>query len=125
MVKFGIVGCSNTLISLMVYYAGLYCGIHYIISYVIGFLASVCNAFYWNNKYIFRNKQEKSTINAFVKVVASYGLSFLFSIGLMGVMVERLKISSIYAPIMKMVITIPLNFILNKFWAFKDREVKI
>ena len=33
---------------------------------------------------------------------------------------EVLKISSYIAPLAKMILTMPLNFILNKVWAFKD-----
>ena len=60
-------------------------------------------------------------MRAFAKVLASYGFTFLLSIVLMSLLVEILNISSYIAPILKMVITIPLNFILNKVWAFKDK----
>lgn len=122
-IKFGIVGCSNTLINLAVYYTCIHLGFHYLIAYTIGFLVSVCNAFYWNNKYIFKNKQESSLPKAFLKVVISYGLSFLLSILLMGIMVELLSISSLLAPLLKLAITIPLNFFLNKVWAFRDHKI--
>lgn len=119
-IKFAVVGCSNTVINLAVYYLCLHLGIHYIFAYTLGFLVSVCNAFYWNNKYVFKNKQEKSLIKAFAKVIASYGLSFFISIVLMGIFVGRLGISTYIAPLLKMAITIPLNFILNKTWAFRE-----
>lgn len=121
--KFAIVGCSNTIINLAVYYLLLYFGMHYILSYTFGFLISVCNAFYWNNKYVFKGKQEKNLIKAFIKVFASYGLSYFISILLMGVFVDKLGISTYIAPLLKMCITIPLNFVLNKVWAFKDKSV--
>lgn len=120
-VKFGIVGCSNTLINLGVYYLCIYFGTHYILAYTCGFAVSVCNAFYWNNKYVFKEKRETSTSRAFIKVVASYGVSFLLSIVLMSLMVEKFHISSYIAPLLKMAITIPLNFALNKLWAFKEK----
>lgn len=119
-IKFAIVGCSNTLINLTIYYFGIFVGIHYILSYILGFLVSVCNAFFWNNKYVFKNKQEKNLFKAFVKVIASYGFSFLLSLLLMSIFVELVGVSSYIAPILKMAITIPLNFVLNKVWAFKD-----
>lgn len=120
-IKFAIVGCSNTIINLAVYYLCIYLGVHYLIAYTLGFLVSVCNAFYWNNKYVFKNKQEQSIMKAFIKVLASYGFTFLLSIALMSLLVEILNVSSYIAPILKMVITIPLNFFLNKIWAFKDK----
>ena len=122
-IKFAIVGCSNTLINLATYYALLFLGIHYLAAYTIGFLVSVCNAFYWNNKYVFKNKQEKNIIKAFFKVFSSYGFTFILSILLMSLMVEILGVTSIIAPIIKLIVTIPLNFILNKVWAFKDKNL--
>ena len=91
-IKFVIVGCSNTIINLAVYYSFLYLGCNYLIAYVCGFCISVCNAFYWNNKYVFKNKQEKSILRAFLKVFASYGTSFILSVILISGMVELLNI---------------------------------
>ena len=123
-IKFAIVGCSNIAINLAVYYLCLFLGINYLIAYTLGFLVSVCNAFFWNYKYVFVNKQETSIIKAFVKVVASYGFSFLLSLVLMTLLVEIFHISSFIAPVLKMIVTIPLNFVMNKIWAFKDRKNK-
>lgn len=119
-VKFSIVGISNTIINLSVYYFLLYLGVHYNIAYALGFLISVCNAFYWNNKYVFKNKRETSTIKAFLKVFASYGFTFILSILIMSGLIELLGISRYIAPLLKLVIIIPINFVLNKIWAFKD-----
>lgn len=121
-IKFSIVGLSNTIINLFVYYILIFLRQHYLIAYTAGFLVSVCNAFYWNNKYVFKNKQENSILRAFMKVLASYGVTFLLSVIMMSIIVEILKIPSVIAPILKMIVTIPLNFILNKVWAFKDKQ---
>ena len=123
-IKFGIVGISNVVICLLVYYVGIYFGLHYNLAYAIGFVVSVINAFYWNNKYVFKNKQETNTKKAFVKVFMSYGASFLLSIAIMSFLVEIIGVPSFIAPILKMIVTIPINFVLNKVWAFKDRKVK-
>ena len=53
-IKFGMVGASNTLISLVIYYIGLYLNVHYVLSNVLGFIAGTLNAYYWNNKYVFK-----------------------------------------------------------------------
>lgn len=120
-IRFAIVGCSNTIISLVTYYVLIYFDIHYIVAYTAGFLLSVCNAFFWNNRYVFQNKEENSILRAFYKVFLSYGLSYVFSLLLMSVLVEVLHIQEYVAPILKMCITIPLNFLLNKLWAFRDK----
>ncbi len=119
--KFALVGLSNTFVSLAVYYICIFFGMHYMLAYTLGFLVSVCNAFFWNNRYVFINKQEKSLVKAFIKVLTSYGFSFILSLVLMGILVDMLKIPQVIAPLLKMIVTIPINFVLNKVWAFKDR----
>lgn len=116
--KFGIVGLSNTVISLGMYYLLVFFNVNYIVANTIAFVVSVLNAYYWNNKYVF-NKKEKGHGKSMVKVFASYGSTFLLSTGLLFLMVNILGISELIAPLINLIITIPLNFILNKFWAFK------
>lgn len=121
LVKFGIVGVLNVAINLAIYYIMLYLGFHYIIAYSVGFIVSIQNAYFWNSRYVFKNKTEDSELRAFLKVFMSYGLSFCLSIALMSIFVRVLGISEYIAPILKLVTTIPLNFAMNKLWAFKDK----
>ena len=117
-IKFGIVGLSNTLISLATYYILIYFGINYIVANTVGFVISVLNAYYWNSKFVFKKTNEK-TLKPMIKTFVSYGSTFLLSTILLIVMVDYLGISKIIAPALNLIITIPLNFLLNKFWAFK------
>ena len=118
-IKFGVVGISNTLLALAIYYAlVLGVGLHYILSNTIAFAISVLNAYYWNSKYVFRQSPENK-VAQMAKVYASYGITFLVSTGLLFLMVDVLGMSEVVAPIINLSITVPLNFMLNKFWAFR------
>lgn len=117
-IKFGLVGVSNTLISLGTYYLLYFLGINYLIANTIGFVVSVLNSYYWNNKYVFK-KTQSGHLKPLIKTFLSYGSTFLLSTFLLFVMVQHLGISEVIAPIITLVITIPLNFLINKFWAFK------
>lgn len=118
-IKFGIVGLSNTAISLFIYYIFIYFNKNwYLIGNTIGFFISVLNSYYWNHKYVF-DKKEKGHIKSILKTLISYGFTFILSTGLLFIMVNYLSISPIIAPILNLIITIPLNFLLNKFWAMK------
>lgn len=121
-VKFGIVGFSNTFISLGVYYALVYFGVYYLLANACGFVVSVINAFYWNNKYVFKDKTETSMVRTFLKVFASYGGSFCISTVLIFVMVNLLGISEWWAPLLRLAVTVPINFLLNKLWAFRRKS---
>ena len=115
--KFSFVGISNTLISLVVYYALVYLRVHYMIANVIAFAVSVCNAYFWNSRYVF-SKKDADDVKPFVRTFIAYGVTFLLSTVLLFCMVDLLRISQWVAPLINLVITIPLNFLLNKFWAF-------
>jgi len=115
--KFGFVGISNTLIALTVYYILIYRGVYYIAASVIAFVVSVCNAYFWNSRYVFSKKDDGA--KSFAKTFLAYGSTGLLSIALAFCMVDILHISQWVAPLINLCITIPLNFLLNKFWAFR------
>ena len=116
--KFGIFGVSNTLISLGVYYLLYFMGVNYLIANTMGFIISVLNSYYWNNRYVFK-KTQKGHLKPLIKTFMSYGLTFILSTGLLFLMVNYLGISKVVAPIIAIIITIPINFFMNKLWAFK------
>ena len=124
-IKFGIVGVSNTLIHYFTYLICIFAGCHYLIASVIGFLVSVLNAFYWNNKYVFIKEENatRSLWQAFLKTFLSYaGTGLVLENVLLVIWVRFLHVPEAIAPLVTLLITIPINFILNKFWAFKDRK---
>lgn len=124
-IKFGIVGLSNTLISYVIYVALVHLGMHYIGANIIGFLVSVLNAYYWNNKYVFKEQDGEQRIwwKALGKTFMSYaGTGLILSNVLLVLWVDLLDISEIVAPIINLLITVPLNFIMNKYWAFRQKK---
>ena len=74
-IRFGLVGVSNTLISLGVYYLLYFLGVHYLIANTIGFIISVFNAYYWNNKYVFKKTQD-AHLKPFMKTFFSLRHNF-------------------------------------------------
>lgn len=120
--KFGIVGLSNTFVSLAVYYVFLWIDQKlYLIGNVVGWVVSVANAYYWNNKYVFGDGQKGfiQMLKKLAKTYLSYGATFLLSTLFLYIEVDILGLSSVISPFINLVITIPLNFLLNKFWAFR------
>ncbi len=120
-VKFGIVGVSNTAISLIVYYIIYWINPEwYIIGNIAGWVISVSNAFFWNNRYVFKSQSEgmRQLLKRIGKTYLSYGATFLMSTAFLYVEVDILHWSAVICPIINLVLTIPLNFLLNKFWTF-------
>jgi len=120
-VKFGIVGVSNTAISLIVYYIIYWINPEwYMIGNIAGWVISVSNAFFWNNRYVFKSQSEgmRQLLKRIGKTYLSYGATFLMSTAFLYVEVDILHWSAVICPIINLVLTIPLNFLLNKFWTF-------
>lgn len=121
-IKFGIVGVSNTAISLLVYYIVLWINPNwYLAGNVAGWIISVANAFFWNERYVFT--QERNSFAAMLKRIGktylSYGATFLLSTVLLYLEVDVWHWSAVISPLINLLITIPLNFLLNKFWTFR------
>ena len=115
--KFSIVGLSNTAIGLFVYYFLLWLGFHFLFANIVSWIISVYNAFYWNKRYVFKSNGKWVTL--LVKTYFSYGFSLLINTFLLYITVKYIQINELVAPIIVLIFTIPLNFIMNKFWAFK------
>lgn len=123
-VKFGIVGVSNTFVSLAVYYIFYFISEDlYAIGNGVGFIVSVLNAYYWNSKFVF-NKDKANGKNAAVllKTYLCYGSTFLLSEVMIVAEVELFGISKVIAPVITLLVTIPLNYILNKFFAYGEKR---
>lgn len=129
-IKFGIVGVSNTVISYILYAVclmllrsgNILSGVDYIIAQVVQFILSVLWSFYWNNKFVFelKNGEKRSIWKSLIKTYISYSFTGLFLSSILLVLwVQVLGISEFIAPIINLLISVPLNFIINKFWAFK------
>ena len=131
--KFGIVGVSNTLISYVLYSGSLlifrrlkiFPQSDYLIAQVIAFILSVLWYFYWNNKFVFEkaDNEERNIVHALIKTYISYAFTGLFLNSILSLLwVEVLGIPKIIAPIINLLVSVPLNFVMNKFWAFRKTE---
>lgn len=125
-IKFGIVGASNTLIAYVIYSICVYIGIHYLLANAIGFFISVLNAYYWSDRFVFKKGkgESRSAIRTLAKTYIAYGSTgLLLASILLYLYVDKLHISEYISQLLVLVITIPLNFIINKFWSFKTKKV--
>lgn len=132
-IKFGLVGAMNTLVYYITYLIALVLFKHfnwlgekdYLIAHYIGFIVSFFNMFYWNNKYVFKKKEDEalSPTASLIKLFLSYSVTeMLIKPRLMFVLIYKLTFSKSLAPIPIMLITIPLNFLLSKLWAFRGKR---
>ena len=145
-VKFGLVGVLNTLISEGLYVIIVFFGGHYLLASLVGFVLSVLNAYYWNSKYVFKevpDGEKRVWWKALLKTYAAYAGGYLLNVVLLIFWIDVLKIGNwfewlagifaawgidrldaqtlgeIVAAGINLIITVPLNYVVNKYWAFK------
>lgn len=153
-VKFIIVGVSNTLISEGIYTLLVFFRMHYLLAQFIGFSLSVCNAYYWSSRYIFNDNNEYDNDGKRIwwkqltKTYLAYFWGYLVSAVLLVFWIEIVDVSSWMAPLagwfaahgaerldaqflgrvlaagINLFITVPMNFVLNKYWAFGKKTKK-
>ena len=130
-IKFGIIGVSNTVIAYLLNAATLLalkpCNVSwdYIAGNIVSFVLSVLWSFYWNNKYVFTagENEERSTFRTLMKTYVSYGFTAIVLNNILSyIWIEKLGIPKLIAPVPNLLLSVPLNFIINKFWAFSTKK---
>ena len=146
--KFAVVGVSNTLISEIIYGILVYFDVPYLPAYFIGFVISVLNAYYWSNKYVFKAQEgvKRTWWKVLLKTYIAYSWGFLVSAVLLVFWIDIVQISQYLAGVaiflqkkglqsmdakflgeilaagINLLITVPMNFLVNKFWAYKNEK---
>lgn len=132
-IKFGIIGLSNTALSYVLYLVFLrlleslrfFPDYDYLISSVVTFCICVVWSFYWNNRFTFKmeNGENRNLLKAFAKTVLCYSITGLVLQNiLLYIFVEFFFLPKEMVPLLVLFVTVPLNFIMNKFWAFKSTK---
>ena len=130
-VKFGIVGVSNTILAYLLNIGTILLLIplnvswDYIAGNLVGFFLSVLWSFYWNSKFVFVAKEgeKRNTGKALLKTYISYGFTGIVLNNILSyIWVDILGISKYIAPAFNLVLSVPINFIINKLWAFKTEK---
>ena len=127
-VMFGIVGVSNAIIHYLtnILVLVLLCpfGISwdYMAGNIVAFLLSVLWSFYWNNRIVFTQKegQQRNLCKALLKAYFAYGFTGIILNNILSwLWISIFYISKYIAPLINLVISVPLNFVINKLWTFK------
>ena len=114
----------------------------------MGFIISVLNAFFWQSKFVFKESEEgehRIWWQVLIKTYISYSFSGLFLTELLlvfwlnvinlgqylggvaawinsfGIAMSGYDLAVSAAPFLNMVITVPINFLVNKFWAYRQK----
>lgn len=127
--KFALIGITNTLVSYLLNILVLTVlkdknyTYDYIFANVIAFLLSVLWSYCWNSRLVFMQSQSmrKSKIRTLVKTYVVYAITGLLTNNILStIWIRILGISKYLSPLLNLPFSLPLNYFLNKIWAYKD-----
>lgn len=131
--KFALVGVSNSIVSYTINVTTLFIlsplklGFDYIIANTVAFLLSVLWSYNLNNKHVFTIKhgEVRSGRATLLRTYISYAFSGIVLNNVLGTLwIKGLGLSRYVAPLLNLIVTVPTNFILNKYWAYRRRDEK-
>lgn len=131
--KFGLVGLTNTVISYTINVLTLLSlksfnlKYDYVIANILAFGLSVLWSYNLNSRLVFKAEEgeKRSTGRTLLKTYASYGFSGIVLNNLLSTLwIQVIGISKFISPLLNLIITIPTNFLLNKFWAYTGKNKK-
>lgn len=147
-IKFGLVGVSNTIVSYVIYAVVFAISGSYILGNVISWLLSVLHAYIWQNIFVFKqsaDKQKRVWWHVLLKTYMAYAFTGLFLnnvlswlwisvidisqycgtiiafLGSHGIALTSYEFAGYAGPILNMAVAIPINFFMNKCWAYRQK----
>ena len=119
LVRFGIVGGINTLITLIVIYIlQELLHVKYTTANLAGYIAGVINSFFWSKLWVFK-KLNSNFMREAVLFLVSFGICYGIQFVALLLLVEVLHMADTWAQLVSMVVYTLCNFALNKCITFK------
>lgn len=117
-VKFGVVGVSNTLLTLVVYTVLLKVfGVWYLAASAIGFIAGATNGFLLNRRWTFRDHVGDALTPVRWAVVQTAGLAI--DELMLYVLVHDAKLDKLLAQVCATAVVTVTTFFVNRAWTFR------
>ena len=126
-IKFCVVGASNFIVLYVVYAVVIFLGGSWLWGSLLGFVLSVLNAFFWNNRYVFKVEENEERLwwKTLIKTYISYAFSgVLIANALLFLWNNVIGIPELLGPVINLAVTTPINYLMNKFWTFRTNRKK-
>jgi putative flippase GtrA len=149
-IKFGMVGAANTVVNLTIYMICCHViGTNVHIANATAFIISVFSAYLLQSRFVFKedeNCEKRVWWKALIKTYIAYSFTGLFLTELLLIFwldlinlsqyltplavwlrnnlnfsMSEVKLAETVVPFMNMVVTVPINFCVNKFWAYRQK----
>lgn len=118
-VKYGVVGLSNTLITMVVIWLMMkLLGCQEGLSNLTGYVAGLLNSFIWNKQWTFKGSSTGWKKGA-IRFAVVFGICYVLQYLLVLALNSRLSIDHYYNHLIGMAFYTVINFLMNKFYTFK------
>lgn len=126
-IKFSLIGISNSIIyytvEILSYYILLKSNIllsnnhqlKVLVVTIIAFIISVINSYFLNSRYVFHKKKNSLV---FLRMIICYALTGLLLSPFIKILLSMINIPYWIISLFTLILMLPLNFFINKFWAF-------
>lgn len=122
-VKFGLVGSSNMLIDISIYWLlTRMFDIYYMLAAVSSFVVAVTWSFYMNRRWTFRHNGS-DTSKQYVKFFVVNTIVMILNLSSLFVFVDIFGFYDLAVKLAAAVVFALINFSFNKFWTFKVHKV--
>lgn len=119
LIKFGIVGVSNTLVNWIIFFILNHIGVYYITANVIAYLIATANSYFWNSKWVFKFKKEEN-LKAPLRFILLNLIGLILNSTILYLLVDLLHFSRMISLIIATGIVMIVNYFINKIWVFKE-----
>lgn len=115
--KFGLVGVSNTLITILTYMLLVALGVNYILANILAYSLGVLNSYFWNKKWVFTVTSNQSF--TFLKFIFVNLITLALNTVCLFILVDYIEIHPFISQIVSTGLGMVVNFLANKKWTFK------
>jgi len=109
--QFVMVGALNTVITYLIYIT-LLLYVPYMFAYSISYLVGIFIAYFLNTTIVFKTQ---TNLKSFFQFPLVYVVQYLINIYFLQLLIEHFGMNDKLAPIVTIIISIPITFILSKF----------
>lgn len=128
MIRFSIVGVSNTLIDFLAFTV-LYSviGLSYIPSQILGYSAGILNSFIFNRRWTFgdskiNRSEAKNIFYELIKFITINLISLATSVIVMNLLVKYANMNVYLSKVMVIIVAQMINFLSYKLWVFVPKK---
>ncbi|AYR22740.1 GtrA family protein [Herbaspirillum rubrisubalbicans] len=118
LIKYLAAGGLNTGLTYLLYLLLLHV-VPYIWAYSLTFVAGIMLGYLLNTFWVFK---ARPGLHSLLRYPLLYVVNYLFGIGLLWLLVERLKIAETFGPLLVLILSVPVMYILTKIIFSREKK---